>query len=359
MICEPPPRPQDPNQRFTAFGLPANLANGLFDATKAGPEELSRFGLPPWPDARRQPLLRQAWNRAFSQPVRIEPFAPAPAPIGFRTSVRRLNVLRVSQTRFEGSSNWSGAYITANRGRRLLQVWGLWRIPDGLTVPPPPFDGDLGKPYKVGTWIGLDGQRSYFDGSLPQVGTVSVLQPDGTRQAEAWVQWWAKDELSLQLQTLSLKVQPGQTVLCVLTVLGPQQVAALVVNLSTLPITAQPVSITPPLAKLPGGGGIAHPSVTGATAEWVVERPSDVDVDRFENFPDYGHTQFEFCGAVEGKHPDLPSLLQGLAMGLEGARDIRMFQTLHDPARTQYISMPHKIDDSTLRVRYGGFQSGP
>lgn len=358
-----PLQPQDSIPQFTAFDLPVDLplalTDGLFDATAASSEQLVRLGLPPRPDARRQPLLRQAWNRAFSRPVKVEPFAPAPDPIKFRTSVRRLNVLRVSQTRFEGSRNWSGAYITANRGRHLLQVWGLWQIPDGLTVPPPPLDGDPGKPYKVGTWIGLDGQRRYFDASLPQIGTVSVLNADGTRDAQAWVQWWAKDELKLKLKTLSLKVQPGQTVLCVLTALGPQEVAALIVNLSTIPITAQPVRITPPMARLPSGSGAAQPKIAGATAEWIVERPSDLDLPRFENFPDYGQTQFEFCGAVEGRHADLPSLLQGLPIGLQGARDIRMFQTLRDPARTRYISMPHKIDDSTLRVRYGGFQSGP
>ncbi len=358
MTCEPSPRRQDPVQRFTAFDVPNTLADGLFDATRASPEELFALGLPPRPDARRLPLQRQAWNRAFSQPVKVEPFAPAPNPIKFRSLVRRLNVLSLSQTRFEGSSNWSGAYISSNRDRHLLQVWGLWQIPDGLKKPLPPFEGDPGKPFKVGTWIGLDGQRSYFDGSLPQVGTVSVLDTDGTRKAEAWVQWWAKDELGLDLQTLSLKVQPGQTVLCVLMVLDPQRVAAVVINLSTIPITVQPVGIIPPFAKLPGGGA-AQPKVSGATAEWVVERPSDINADRFENFPNYGHTQFEFCGAVEGTHPGLPSLLHGLPMGLQGARDIRMFQTLHDPARTQYISMPHKIDDSTLRVRYGGFRPGP
>ena len=121
-----PLQPQDSIPQFTAFDLPVDLplalTDGLFDATAASSEQLVRLGLPPRPDARRQPLLRQAWNRAFSRPVKVEPFAPAPDPIKFRTSVRRLNVLRVSQTRFEGSRNWSGAYITANRRRHLLQV---------------------------------------------------------------------------------------------------------------------------------------------------------------------------------------------------------------------------------------------
>jgi hypothetical protein len=32
-----------------------------------------------------------------------------------------------------------------------------------------------------------------------------------------------------------------------------------------------------------------------------------------------------------------------------------MFQTLTDPARTAFISMPRKLNDTAIRVKYGGF----
>jgi hypothetical protein len=32
-----------------------------------------------------------------------------------------------------------------------------------------------------------------------------------------------------------------------------------------------------------------------------------------------------------------------------------MFDLLQNPERTAFISMPKKLDDTTLRVRYGGF----
>jgi hypothetical protein len=32
-----------------------------------------------------------------------------------------------------------------------------------------------------------------------------------------------------------------------------------------------------------------------------------------------------------------------------------MFDVLFNPARTAFISMPRKLDNSAVRVRYGGF----
>lgn len=343
-------------QRVTAFAVPEQL----FDPCQASPGELQRFGLPPRPDALAQPGPRQAWDRAFGQPLRLLPFMrqdDLQARVTYRLHPRRQKTLARAQTRFESSSNWSGAYVCPTEGRGFVQVWGAWTVPDELRVPPPPFTGDPDKGYKVATWIGLDGQRRYFDSSLPQVGTTSILQPDGTRRAEAWVQWWARDEMSLQLVVLPLPVAPGQPVLCVLTVLDTQLVACVAVNLGTDPFTAQAVSIIPPMARLPGtGDGTARPSVTGATAEWVVERPRDVDLPRFENFPNYGQTQFDLCIAVQGDASNILSLLDGVPVGLQGSRDIRMFDMLTGPARTEYISMPKKLDNATLRMRYGGFQ---
>lgn len=339
-------------RRITPYPVP----EGPFDAARAGPEVLLRYGVPPLPDPKAQPSLRRAWERVFGHPLQLQPFTFVRGLAGqsqFRLLPRRLEAAPAVQTRFEGSSNWSGAYVSANRSRRFVQVWGLWTVPDALKVPPPPMQGDPGKDYRVSCWIGLDGQRRYFDASLPQMGTTAILQPDGTKRAEAWVQWFARDEVGLKLLVLPLPVTPGQTVACVVTVIGPQQVGCIIVNLSTL--TAMALSFTPPFANLPGGG-MAKPRVSGATAEWIVERSRDPNLQRYDNFPDYGQARFELCLAVEGDSPNLASVLTGLPMDLQGARDIRMFETLTGPARTQYISMPHKVDNGTLRVRYGGFR---
>jgi hypothetical protein len=47
----------------------------------------------------------------------------------YRLLHRQADEIRLVETRFESSSNWSGAYITANHNRRFLQIWGTWTIP--------------------------------------------------------------------------------------------------------------------------------------------------------------------------------------------------------------------------------------
>ena len=52
---------------------------------------------------------------------------------------------------------------------------------------------------------------------------------------------------------------------------------------------------------------------------------------------------------------DISSLSKGLTQELRGARRIRMFDLLVNPARTEFISMPRKQSDTAIRVKYGSF----
>ena len=73
--------------------------------------------------------------------------------------------------RRESSLNWSGAYVTPRNGRQFTEVHGRWEVP-AVAVP----SGTSGSPeFRSSIWIGLDGQRRYFDSSLPQIGTAQVL----------------------------------------------------------------------------------------------------------------------------------------------------------------------------------------
>jgi hypothetical protein len=259
---------------------------------------------------------------------------------------------------FEISSNWSGAYITANHGRRFLQVWGTWTVPGNMQLPPPAFRGPSTIPYFCSNWIGLDGQRRYLDSSLPQMGTVSILQPDGTTTAESWAQWWARSSADTAPVPLGLAVAPGDNVACVLTAWSSTSVRGVMVNLSTSPPTAVPVMMDAPMVTLPDGSSV-QPEIAGATAEWIVERPKvlpqpNQPPSRF-NFPDYGQSGFDLCLAVEGESVDIFSLFTGVPQDLTGARQIRMFEVLNNPTRTQYISMASKLDDLTLLTNYGSF----
>ncbi|HEY0204051.1 MAG TPA: G1 family glutamic endopeptidase [Acetobacteraceae bacterium] len=352
----PPERPDMPTQ-FTAFDAPPDDHHGITNFLPSQPGlDLPRFGLPPRPDADRQPLLRKVWDRVLDRRVKLLPFTPDLSLLGkvnYRIMRRKMAVLSPAQAQAETSSNWSGAYITSNGGKRFMLVWGLWRTPDVLSIPPPPLQGQPGIDFVVANWIGLDGQRRYFDSSLPQIGTSSVLLPDGKVRVDPWLQWWARDDPDPKVTPISIPIEAGDLVACALLAYDPHTVWCLIANLNPARPHLRTISGIAPTIPL---GGV--PSISGATAEWVVERPTVLGSDKPNNLPDYGETGFELCVAAEGKHPDIGSLFDGTlqTQDLAGARTIRMFDTLTGPARTVFTSMPRKVDDLTLRVRYGGFE---
>ncbi|MDR3530092.1 MAG: G1 family endopeptidase [Rhodopila sp.] len=342
-------------KQFEGFPVPT----GLFDPSTARPYQLRKYGLPPKPDPYRQPLLRQVWDRGFGRPMKLQPFAFSKDVLDlldnvqYRPIPRSLDVIPVGETRIETSTNWSGAYITANQDRQFLQIWGTWTIPDNLQLPPPSRQGPANIPYVCSNWIGLDGQRLYLDSSLPQIGTASTLA-NGITTAQAWTQWWARKNTNTAPLPIGLAVNPGDDVLCVLTAWDPKTVVFVMVNLSHPVPVGMAIQGSPPV-QLPGGKTV-HPDIAGATAEWILERPKVVGQPTTPcNFPDYGHTKFDLCVAVEGDAVDIFSWSTGLSQVLRGTRLLRMFQMFFDPARTEFISMPTKLDELSVRVKYGGF----
>ncbi len=348
---------KDIEARFRGFQAPARP----IDPTISTPDELRQFGLPPKPNSRAAPRLQKVWGRLFGRALRPQAFRVQPDLIRatqYRLFEKAEAKASFAGMNFETSSNWSGAYITANQNKRFLQVWGIWSIPGNLQLPPLAFQGPANIPYFCANWIGLDGQRRYLDSSLPQMGTVSILQPDGTTTAEAWAQWWARNSANTAPVPLGLAVVPGDTVACVLTAWNSTSVRGVMVNLSTSPPTAMPIMMDAPMVTLPDGSSV-QPEIAGATAEWVVERPKvppepDQPPSRY-NFPDYGQSGFDLCLAVEGDSVDIFSLFTGVPQDLTGARLIQMFEVLGNPTRTQYISMATKFDDLTLQTNYGSF----
>ena len=341
----------DLQKRFHGFEVPG----GLFDPATASPALLRRFGLPPRPDPDRQPFLRKVWDRGFGAPLMLREFIFSRERVQatiYRPQVMQADHRQFAETRFETSSNWSGAYITANRDKQFLQIWGVWTIPGNLRLPPGPFQGPPGIDYLCSNWIGLDGQRRYFDSSLPQIGTVSTLEANGVTTAQAWTQWWARGNTNTAPLPLGLVVAPGDQVLSVLTALDPGTVNFVMVNLSAM--TAIAVQGSAPTVTLPNGIQ-ATPDIAGATAEWIVERPAIPGQPTRYNFPDYGKTEFDLCIAVEGDGVDIFSLFGGLSQDLQGARFIRMYDRLNGPQRTAFISMPKRASDTAVRMSYGGF----
>ena len=250
----------------------------------------------------------------------------------------------------ETSSNWSGAYITANQDRRFLQIWGYLDDPGAISICRlRVMQGPAGIPVCL---CQLDRSR--------RAAPVSrfVPSPDGDRidTAAGWHDHGTVLDAMVGAWDRGFRPgadwargQSGQPGVCVLTAWDPQTVIGVMVNLSTA--TGTVVMGTSPTVTLPDGS-MVQPDIAGSTAEWIMERPRVVGQTTIYNFPDYGETEFDFCLAVESDDVDIFALFNGIPQQLQGARRIRMFQTLTDPARTAFISMPRKLNDTAIRVKY-------
>jgi hypothetical protein len=363
---EPNPSPSPPGvpdwlvkqlrERFTAYPVPEPRR---FIPAEKSVEDLLEIGLPPRPDATRQRLARELWDKAFAKEVTIVPFEFDEArlqSIGYELLNRQVDAMPKGDTRFETSSNWSGAYITANRGRQFMQVWGVWTVPEYVDMPPGNYQGPANLPYVCSNWIGLDGQRLYLDSSLPQIGTANALDPvGGTQTVVAWIQWWARCSGTTAPLPVGLTVNPGNEVLAILTAINPQSVNFVMANLTTgevMPVKAK----TAPPVTLPDGSTV-FPSIAGATAEWIVERPKVLGQDDRCNFPNYHTSDFNWCFAIEAESVNLAALFDGTVQTLDGARMIRMFDVLSEPERTAFVSMSRKTGDMSIHFDWGGFFS--
>ena len=339
-------------ERFKPFPAPKERT---FAPAEKSVEELLEIGLPPKPDAAKQPRMRELWEKAFGKEVTVVPFVfdvAALSTFPYELLDRQVDEMAVQKTRFETSSNWSGAYITANWDRQFMQVSGVWTVPELLDLPPGEYQGPTGLPYVCSNWIGLDGQRRYLDSSLPQMGTATTLNLPGPPTTLTWTQWWARGTGTTIPLPMGLAVNPGDQVLSILTAINPQTVVFLMTNLTTLHF--MPVLGTAPPVTLPDGSTVI-PSIAGATAEWIVERPRIVGSSDQCNFPNYHATDFSYCNAVEANEVNIASLLGGVEQELRGERLIRMFDVLSNPQRTAFISMPSKTSDTSVHVDWGGF----
>jgi len=305
-------------------------------------DTLKHFGIPPRPDPDLQPEAFEVWASFFGRSAEF-----VKAAIVMDTAGYQLNIRETSSTRFEGSSNWSGAYVVPTGGNMVVAIMGRWIVP---TLAPPSSPQQQAGPnavYKCSTWIGLDGQRLYLNSSLPQIGTTQTLTmtnglPSNV-SAQAWFQWWDRQNGGPPAN-LSISVAPGDEVACLLWVFTKSLVIAYILNLTSNQM-APPVIASAPIV------GSTQLTVSGATAEWIMERPTQLGSTAMDAFPDYASTKLLDCIALTGLGPPIP----GSFKHLKAARLIRMYDTLANPTRTQYISMPKKLDDTTVQVTYGDF----
>ncbi len=352
----------DLEKRVSGFAIPDG---GNFDPTHADDETLRKFGLPPRPNRDREPRRYELWMAMFGRALHFIEFKLSFDRLfgtDYRPFFRRSRVGPpsglASASRYETSRNRSGAYTEANADKTFVQVWGQWTVP----TPAPPTGSGLPDPgnqfdYQCAAWIGLDGERLYRNSSLPQIGTLQevIVEPDGTQsfKTEAWTQWWCRDDKSTRPVPIPcFPVDHGNIISCLLTVLNSHCVLLNIVNQSCNPPNHAAVRVEAPTVTLENGDELQL-SVSGATAEWIMERPTIPDTDLLARFANYDSIDFVSCGAFEASPDD--SLL--VEQTLKSPRFIRMYEPLSDPPRSRYISMPSRIDDTSFRVTYGDFNN--
>jgi hypothetical protein len=313
----------------------------IFDPLHTESSELAKYGIPPRPKFR---ALADFWDEMFGPPLMFtEPTFDLPA-IPIRISAQ---LLMTASGHDESSLNWSGAYITPRDGQQFTEVSGRWVVP-GVMAPP----GTVGNPQFCSTvWIGLDGDRRYCDSTLPQIGTAQyVNQPIGP-PFFLWWQWWMRGNPATYCPAvLPIAVQPGHRILAQLEVLSDMQVRFLIKNATT------GQSYPPFRMDAPSNGG-RQAKVSGATAEWIVERPTNA-AGVIYNLADYQRVTFTSCYAVQASLPPGGVPGPGLERTLDGARLISMYVIEGNPARRVTISKPEHPDDVSLD-RFSVNYSGP
>jgi hypothetical protein len=316
---------QEINARTRVFRPPAG-----FDPRHADAEQLASFGIPRKPDRSNRPREYAFWSRLFSPPLH---FVTAKFSFLVADGIRlnHLDSLRAAGTRYEASNNWSGGYITPKDDRVFTELRGSWQVP---TPSPPGLAPD--DEYRCSTWIGLDGQRRYHNSSLPQIGTVqSVTVANGQAkapEASAWWQWWERDHINPPV-TLSLDVKPGDLMMAHLIVVNPTLMRFMIKNQTTGHFVG-PFDSPPPTSAIPL-------TVSGATAEWITERPKRLDRDALYRLPDYGSVLFSNCGAVAARRSGAARIDQTLP----GAKLINMFEVREKPHRIADISVAEREGD--------------
>ena len=303
MIQLPPEDPDELLERLNRETRRLHPPPG-FDPLTASQAERDQFGLPPKPDPEHEPELYEFWVELFSSPLSFEEgdFSfVGPQPHNFH----RAGAAGV-RSRHESSRNWSGTYITPRDGRMFTDVLGSWRVP----AVAPPAGQPPGAEYRSSTWIGFDGQRSYLNSTLPQIGTGQFFNAVGFPPGQAWIswiQWWPLPPLTI----LSLPVAPGDRIMCWLLVLNRTDVLFIIKNHTQGPlhmfIMTAPKVIMPPWILVP-----VQAEVSGATAEWVMERPTSLVTNQLYPLPNYGQVEFRQCYALSARAPGSPGRLERL-----------------------------------------------
>jgi hypothetical protein len=319
-----------------------------FNALKAKPEELDRYGICRAPDERREPRSFAFWRRMFESGPAFAPTQGRAQPIpSARPASPASDIIEQRVRKLSKSPNWSGIVVKPPRCHRIAQIMGRWTIP---RVSPPevsPADVVLDEGYHSSIWIGINGRGRSPGSSLPQIGTRQIAQAGGKEAGphEAWWQWWVKGSGATQGAT-SIKgepegfpVQPGDEIQAVLAITGANSAIGILKNVHKNRCQIVGLYSPAPLDPL------------GLTAEWIVERPTKTGDYLMYPLPNFGEVSFQDCLTRSAPSLGEPTIEHDLRNG--GL--IRMCQVYEEPCRIALVSTPEEPgprDPTAFRVRY-------
>ena len=331
------------DRRAHAFPTPPKE----FDPLSATDGQLAQFGLPPRPNRDTEPELFRFWSRLLSKP-----FEALRAEFLKREDDQKIPLFRVGRAgrrglrQMENSRNWSGAYIVPERASKFVYVTGTWQVPAPSLPPVLPEGAAATDEYQSSTWIGIDGHCRYPKSSLPQIGTSQIFQiVDGIEKITtyAWWQWWSLDASyppnnrnNPPVPIPNIPVSVNDEIIAGLTLLSADEVQFFIKNQTTGLFTT--FLVVAPGSILP----------LGSTAEWIVERPTVIDDRRLYPLPNYSDVVFRDCFAQSAPSIGAPTTTRRL----DRPRLIRMFEVFPTPYRTSFVSLPRKLDESSMRVSY-------
>jgi len=318
-------------KKIVGDSITSALPPAGFDPLEASQEELRELGFPKRPNPALQPSEYAFWREMFVGPPEFEAFDFDILPPVTTQSRGFFGQLPRRQT----SLNWSGAYITPRDGTVFSSLWGKFQVP----TPNVPPGGGAGERYRSSTWIGFDGQRLYYRSTLPQFGTAQNIDPImgvPTRSFFAWWQWWVRDVAgqAFPITLAAPTIHAGDLIMCFMQVADDRAGVSFAITNLTTGRVVQFFQGAPP-------AGWGQPfKVSGATAEWVMERSADAPNPAPLQLPDYGTVDFRDCGATAINMNTGATVERSLS----AAKLIDMYVVKQNPERTAKISIAKPLD---------------
>jgi hypothetical protein len=234
-----------------------------FDATKAGPTELTSYGLLfPKPLPSDDTAVVKAWNDIFArQWLPQDRIVPILEPRVGRTHRSRHPLEEQTEGNYK-SFNWAGAFFGGTAP--WASITAAWAVPT-VSRPPQPQGPQGG--WESSSWIGIDGYPPTTSNDVLQAGIDQYLSADGTPTYLAWFEWYVPSQSNspayvFQTDIPNFPVKPGDVIQCIVQYVNNHSAGYVFLANNT---TNKYFSIT--LAPPPGA------TFAGTSAEWIMEAP--------------------------------------------------------------------------------------